>query len=213
MSDFPVFAAYPLMYGLGDDGDMWYQNADGFWTRIVRPIDFDTVNYVLTLDDVTGVPTWVESSDVGGGGGVASGVKLRHSANQSTSSGVSLLLDFDTEVFDTDGYHDATNNSRITIPTDGQGDRYGHLNVNVAWAAHTFGSYRQITIRRNGTTVEADQMTPSAGINSEIHQQASVDVKASEGDYFEVLVAQDTGTNINIVAAAPWTPLFSFMRY
>jgi hypothetical protein len=65
-------------------------------------------------------------SDVAAGGGGATfvGCLLYKSANQAVPYNVSTIISFDTEIADTDGFHDnATNNGRITIPT-GKGGKY-----------------------------------------------------------------------------------------
>ena len=86
-----------------------------------------------------------------GPGGVASsadGCRLTKSANQTIASAASAAITFDGEAFDRGGYHDnATNNSRITIPT-------GRDGVHLFGAAHQWDadSYGIYWFKLNGTT-------------------------------------------------------------
>jgi hypothetical protein len=53
--------------GFGSLGAIRYQGADGIDIVLEIPADFATTPYHLVVDDVTGLPSWVE--DTGGGGG------------------------------------------------------------------------------------------------------------------------------------------------
>lgn len=139
------------------------------------------------------------------------GVKLRHSAAQSIPTATDTVLAFDTEVFDTDLFHDTvTNNSRITIPT-GKGGKYS-FEAGVAWQGNATGE-RYIYIRKNsgekvlgmtrvGTNpvAAAQTFTQCVGIDN-----------ANPGDYYDVVVNQTSGGALNIFTSSDYTPVFSAM--
>lgn len=168
-------------------------------TTSTPPSDGD----VLTYD--TGSSLWVPAAPTGGSG-TFSGVKLRNSANTSIANATTTTLTFDTEDYDTDGFHEGvTNPDRITIPADG----YYRLTYTATWAFNSTGG-RHIWITRNGTvTTEAGTSCSAVQTSSaETRNNVSVTVHAVAGDYFLARVFQDSGGALNITAQNPTSPMF-----
>ena len=76
------------------------------------------------------------------------GASAYKSANQSISNNTTTSVTFNTENFDTDGFHDnSTNTSRFTVPT-GKGGYY-LVNGSITFAANTSG-IRSVYVYKNG---------------------------------------------------------------
>lgn len=76
---------------------------------------------LIYQSDASAWATWSDVTGGGGGGGFPtfSGAKLTKSTTQGVNA-TTAAITFDGEVFDTDTFHDnATNNTRLTIPTTG----------------------------------------------------------------------------------------------
>ena len=106
---------------------------------------------------------------------------------QATVAGTPKIIAFATEQWDTNAFHDnATNNSRITIPT-GYGGYYllvGNFNCTTSDAA-------ALMIYKNGTAItagiESGEITRVVGTGGNtISVTGSVIVNATAGDYFEL---------------------------
>jgi hypothetical protein len=120
--------------------------------------------------------------DIVQGGAAFSGVSLYLSANQSFASGSGVNMTFNTELFDTDGFHDtATNTDRITIPSGKAG--YYLLSARTIWAASASG-IRIGLIRKNAA---ATQLARAASNNqtaaSETTMLATCVVNLAVADY------------------------------
>lgn len=117
------------------------------------------------------------------------GAKVTHSTTQSSG-----VLAFNTESYDTNGFHDTvTNNSRLTVPA-GLGGKY----LLVGWAESGTGGV--ISIRKNGSAnAVAAHNTTYAGTISYIDDAVS-------GDYYELY--KDTGT----VSQNTYSPFFAIVK-
>ena len=143
-----------------------------------------------------GVPVWATPA-------VATptyvGVSLTPTAGTvSISNAAWTTVAFDSEIFDTDGFHDnSTNNSRITIPA-GKGGKY-LINMQTFWANNATGS-RDARLRLNGTDVDTPQTGYTPNANNNAYSSSNV-VALSVGDYIELRVRQDSGGALNLYAA------------
>ena len=116
-------------------GDVIYSSSGSTPARL----GIGTTGQVLTV--AGGIPSWASA------GSAFAGVSLYKSAAQSFSTGSGTNVTFDTELFDTDGFHStATNTDRITIPA-GKGGYY-LLTARGIWTASSTGQ-RISTIRKN----------------------------------------------------------------
>lgn len=148
---------------------------------------------------------------VAAGGGALSAapsVSVYNTTVQSIASGAFTTLAFNSERFDTDGFHDtATNNSRLTVPA-GKAGKY-LIGAHVEFSVSATGN-RVIALRLNGSALIALQSThPEGTDNSQTSVVRLFDL--AEGDYVEVQVYQTSGASRDInVSTAPhaWSPEF-----
>ena len=125
------------------------------------------------------------------------GAKVYKSAAQSIPNATWTTLTFDSESFDTNTFHDnATNNSRMTIPT-GKGGKYL-----IQWQANWYNS---AVGSRNTRIILNGSISPSAyGIWSvpvgasdlTIHTNTAI-LSLSAADYVELQIGQGSGGNLD----------------
>jgi hypothetical protein len=138
------------------------------------------------------------------GGSTVPVVRLRHSANQSLSSGSAVALDFDTEDVDTDTMHNGVDNpSRITIVTSGKYLVIGGC----SFTSNATGS-RALSIYKNGTTFVARYAIGAAPTLPTIIEVRSV-LNLVAGDYVQLKAEQDSGSSLNALSVAEYSPVFS----
>ena len=129
------------------------------------------------------------------------GCDLRKTANQSISNNTAVALSFDSENFDTDGFHDnSTNNTRITIPS-GKGGKYLFTYL-VRFAANNSGR-RDIALQINGTQgagLMRVQVNSDSSLATIYNATALLNLVA--GDYVEFVVIQTTGGSLNVEFSA-----------
>lgn len=115
-------------------------------------------------------------------------------ASQSITDSTHTMPTFDSEVFDTDGYHSTVSNtSRITIPT-GLGGKYMVVGK-ARWATNTTG-YRVVGVRKNAVLVEEVRITPVSGDHT-MHQVTYI-ASLAAGDYVELNVWQNSTSSLNL---------------
>lgn len=125
----------------------------------------------------------------------AVGVSLYNTTDQTVNNNATTLIAWNSETFDTDGFHDtATNNSRITIPS-GKAGKY-LLNVIITWQGNTTGN-RRIIVYKNGaqittntTTIHSVVDTGTANSNTNFHTNV---LDLAVGDYIQIYVFQNSG--------------------
>jgi hypothetical protein len=87
------------------------------------------------------------------------GARLETTLAPSLTSATWTSLGFDTEKFDTLGFHDnVTNNSRLTVPQIGKYRVYG----TVVFAPNATGT-REVRLLQNGSVVVGGAQLPNAG--------------------------------------------------
>jgi hypothetical protein len=123
------------------------------------------------------------------------GCVLTKTANQSINNLSITAITWDSELKDTNGFHDnSTNNTRITIPS-GKGGLY-LITGQVSYAANATG-YRVGTIKKNGSdyyvfwNARATDGEWSVGSVSNIIELAAT-------DYLEMFTYHNAGTAVNI---------------
>jgi hypothetical protein len=98
---------------------------------------------------------------------------------------------FNSEAFDTDGFHDTvTNNTRLTIPA-GLGIRRVKLHASVRFSSIAAGSDNYISIRKNGSDVyygSGSLDAENSGMTSQILNAATSVVSVVDGDWFDLFV-------------------------
>lgn len=153
-----------------------------------------TTGQVLTAD-TTVSPYKVKWAAAGGASFV--GCALYQSTNISVANDSSPVLTWDSERFDTDGFHSTTTNtSRITIPT-GKGGKYLFIAVG-AYAANSTG-YRAMSLKKNGSDdIILNQIANLSATIAPWFGGTCV-VSAVAGDYFEAGTNQTSGGNLNFL--------------
>lgn len=124
------------------------------------------------------------------------GVKATISAAQSLTSGNATDLLFDVEVWDTNGFHDATNTDRFTIPS-GQGGRYSIM-ATVQFATSAT-SRRGVGISKNATnTMDFPQMQVQASGNGVTAVHIATVMDLIVGDIIRIPAIQLSGGALNV---------------
>jgi len=129
------------------------------------------------------------------------GAVVYSSAAQTVSTATFTNINFNSETYDTNSFHDnATNNSRFTIPA-GLGGYYRvsafiRLNPNAS-------GRRLVTILKNGGGVYAAESTPNAASFLSCYDEGILSLAA--GDYVQVSLYQDAGSSIDTIAGSDST--------
>lgn len=128
--------------------------------------------------------------------------RVTHDASQSISNNSTTKLAFNTEIFDTDSFHDnTTNNSRLTIPEDGKylvginfmiGGTSGHVNVGI--------------LLNNDKNIGLAAIPNVSGAS--IAPTMSIIADLDADDYVEAAVYQDSGSAASVSSTANYTPIF-----
>ena len=134
------------------------------------------------------------------------GVHVYNNANISAASSAYTVLTFNSERYDTDGIHSTTTNTnRLTVTRSGKYEILG----SAQWANNATG-YRMLGIRLNGVTWIG--FIQNVAISSPLVQQASSQYQLNVGDYVELLVYQNSGVALNILAEPNYSPEFSMQQ-
>jgi hypothetical protein len=125
------------------------------------------------------------------------GCSLSRNSDQTVSNNTSTNVTFNLESFDTNSFHDnATNNSRITIPT-GYGGTYEFI-MRLGITTNTSGT-RYLRLYKNGTLVIQGQF---AGFtNNYSYMQTYIVSGISAADYFDMNVLQDSGGDLVVTGS------------
>jgi hypothetical protein len=134
-------------------------------------------------------------------GSTFSGCEVSQGSAQSIPNGSTTTLNFDTETFDVDGYHDTvTNNSRLTIPAGKTG--YFLIYAKLNMTANATGSYQGL-ITRNGSQLKTFGSKNNTSINGE--PGITFVASAVPTNYFEFKVYQDQGGSLNTISGVTAT--------
>jgi hypothetical protein len=165
-------------------GDTIYSSSGSTPARL----GIGTTGQVLTV--ASGIPSWATPA-----GGAYVGCSLYMSANQSIPNDTWTSINFDSEWFDTDGFHStSTNTSRITIPA-GKAGKYG---VSPQWVWASVSTQFETYLSVNGNlsylgfqTAPGSGSKPTAGGNTWI-------LNLGVGDYIEMKGLHKYGSAVNI---------------
>lgn len=141
------------------------------------------------------------------------GCRAWNSATQSIGSGSTVNITFDTNIFDTDGYHSTSvNTSRITIPS-GLGGFYTFV-ATIAMPVAAINNCAMF-FSKNGTVISDGGRFQTTGASSSPTVNGVFQWNAVAGDFFEVGLFQDSGGSLNSQtngsSSAPRNPSFSCM--
>jgi len=163
-------------------GDILYATAADTLTRL----GIGTAGQVLKVNSGATAPEWGAA-----GGSSFVGCKAYHNTTQSIS-GSYTQVSFNSEVFDTDGFHSTTTNtSRFTIPSGKDGKyrfSFGGLMANIAQDARIVAR-----IYKNGSGQSLTTAYNAAFGDGAIQMTDIFDLVAT--DYLEIYLNQSSGLN------------------
>ena len=116
--------------------------------------------------------------------------KATQSANQTWADGTAGIVNFDTEVFDTDGAYDTTN-KRFVVPSGKAGKYFSYAQI---FCAGTNGQRFSIQMRVNGSVVNETLITGQSADGGSNYVATTI-LDLSESDYLEIYFRNDTGTS------------------
>lgn len=176
-------------------------------TTLGSGTDATTLDFIGSGVDATGSGA-TKTITINGATGFI-GCRVYNSSAIATNP--SAALTFDSERFDSDGFHSTSvNPSRITIPA-GLGGKYT-VSAAIEWAPNSTG-YRQIGFRVNGTTYIGIDIWPAVTGGGETRQViTSPPWDFVAGDYVEVIAAQTSGGSLNVTAGAAYSPEFAIVK-
>jgi hypothetical protein len=146
---------------------------------------------------------------IGSGAGTAAwgtpdGARVYNSAAETIANNTATALTFDSERYDNGGLHSTTSNtSRLTAQKAGKYLITGH----VRWGGSSVND-RSLWIRCNGLT-EIAECTSFPSNADPANMSIATVWHLAAGDYVELFVAQNSGGNLLIDAAAAITPEFA----
>jgi hypothetical protein len=124
------------------------------------------------------------------------GVRLEKSANQSIPNSTQTQITWNTEIFDTNTYHDAsTNTDRITIPASKVG--YYFITAGIKYGDHHSSEWKRVQLRKNGTSIQSAFVDTGVGAGLPTIA-ATYLVYGASGDYFDCAAFQVTGAALNV---------------
>jgi hypothetical protein len=137
------------------------------------------------------------------------GARVHHNAAQAVANTTDVIAALNTERYDDDTFHDtSTNNSRLT---GGQIGKYA-IFANCILEANAAG-LRSLEILLNGSTVIARDVQVATSSN----QQPLLSISTAyfftaTTDYVEMRVWQNSGSSLNLLSTANYSPEFSIVR-
>lgn len=136
-----------------------------------------------------------------------SGARVYHDSDQSISSATSTDLVFNSERFDSDGYHSIVSNiGRFTVPVNG----YYLIEGNIQFESNSTG-IRQIVLRLNNATTLAILRVDASATSATILSLSTI-YQMNAGDYVNLRVFQDSGVSLNVGAVGNYSPEFAIAR-
>jgi len=169
-------------------GDTIYSSSGSTPARL----GIGSTGQVLTV--AAGIPSWATPA-------VSTpsfiGCRAYISGDTSVANSTDVIVAFNNENFDTNSFHDnATNNSRITIPT-GYAGKY-LVNYGLYWGSFA-STERKGQLLKNGTAVWNCQVVPSSGAQT---QDSSVVLSLAVGDYLQLNVTQSSGSTQTLLGSS-----------
>lgn len=127
-----------------------------------------------------------------------------NSANISIANATFTAVAFDSERVDVGGMHSTSSNtSRLVVPADNAGwfDSKACASFTANATANRFAA-----IRLNGSTYLARQVQPACTVSATSDLAFSRDYQLIVGDYLELVVEQDSGGALNLLASTNYSP-------
>jgi hypothetical protein len=182
------WAVDPVADVITTAGDLIYGTA----ADTVARLGIGTAGQVLKVNSGATAPEWGSASAAAFVGCTA----YKATTSQSISNATDTAITYNTEEFDTDGFHSTSSNtSRFTIPS-GKAGKY----LIVATATTAVGSGpRQIQVKKNGGT---DQLSTLLNAASTYSTQIGISgiLDLADADYLELFIYQESGGSLNALA-------------
>ena len=170
-------------------GDLLYGTA----ADTVARLGIGTASQVLAVNSGATAPEWVTPA---AGGLTFVGVAVKKTATQGTNNTTFTLLTWNSEDYDTDGFHDnSVNNQRITIPA-GKGGKYLVSGI-IGWEPNATG-VRIVNLRKNGSSVTYVVALPAGPVSDFTTLPFSYVIEVVATDYLELNVYQSSGGALNV---------------
>jgi hypothetical protein len=161
--------------------------------------------------DSTGVVNAVTALQVNSRPVIMAGCRVYHNTVNTCATGTAVMLAFNSERFDTDGYHDTvTNNSRLTVPTGLAGT---YLITAVITFAASMAGMREVALKVNNATyiaIDDRDALSTAGLTTSMTMMATWVLAA--GDYVQVQVYQNSGGNLDVIGTSAHGCEFAMQR-
>jgi hypothetical protein len=120
--------------------------------------------------------------------------RVRRNAAQTISNGILTAVQWDTVVTDAWGMYDSGSNTRLTIKVPG----IYLITSSVAWADDSTGvRFSGVQSNGGGANLVRDRRTAASNSEASLATIVSLDVN----DYLETVVLQNTGGNLDLIAA------------
>lgn len=136
------------------------------------------------------------------------GVRVTDSGTQSIPNITDTLLTWDGESYDSDGFRDAGQPNRITIPS-GLGGYYD-ISVSVRWASNSSG-VRVLWVEDDAGTILGRQMDAAVS-GAFTHQTLTFPAALAAGDWIVAYVRQDSGGSLDAAKAVNSSCFFTAHR-
>jgi len=163
---------------------------------------------VLTADSSTATGLkWAAPAS----GSTFVGVAVTNSGHLNIASATTTTVTFNSEFYDTDGFHStSTNTDRLTVPS-GKAGKYLVV-FQTQWQANDSGAsvFKYVYIQKNGDLVARVQTqgTSASGIQQVFQTSAIVDLAV--GDYINSTVYTSSSNNADLYFATT-TPYYSYL--
>ena len=176
----------PKISNYTTNGDLVY----GTGSSVITRLGIGSSAQVLTVTG--GVPVWATPS---AGTPTFVGCSLYKSANASITNATDTTVTFNTESYDTDGFHDtATNAERITIPA-GKGGKY-LITAKTTYASNTTG-IRGIYLYKNAAVFLTYNVQPAFTGECNTILSYVVNLVATDYVYFQTYQTSGGALNLN----------------
>jgi len=181
-------------------GDTIYSSSGSTPARL----GIGSTGQVLTV--AGGVPSWATPA-----GGAFVGVSVTRTAHKNIASGTTTTIDFNSEFYDTDGFHDnTTNNDRLTVPS-GKAGKYLVV-FQTQWQANEANQYtiKYVYILKNGDNVARTQLRGTDSGPQQTYQTTAI-VNLAVGDYINTTVYNDNSGTASDLYFSTATPYYSYL--
>jgi hypothetical protein len=153
---------------------------------------------VLTADSSTATGLkWATPAS----GSTFVGVQVTKTTNTSVGAGANAQIPWDSEAFDTDGFHNnSTNNARLTVPS-GKGGYY-KVYFGMQWASSSTVARRIVAVYKNGDVNTGTFINnfETSSINFPSCAMAFT-INLSAGDWLEIDAYQGTASSLDFRSA------------